>query len=211
MIMKNKIKKLLATASVALLAACGGGGDNTSIGGIYTTGEGTAQTQSKDYTNVTDFTKLGLTLINAVNLVNEKLLATPSYLDDLFTSNSVVISVPIQNYFGSDIAGDMTRAEMLVTTLKYDFPVEGTANKKPYRVEYSEYDSTGKAVYTLSASSIYGCSNANDIKNPTASCVKYEYYKLSANTVEWQWGALGAMPLVKTEAHGLVYLSALLP
>jgi hypothetical protein len=180
--------------------------------GRGTTGGGTTGTETnnnRDYTNVTEYSKVSTTLINAVNLMNEKLLATPIYIEDLYTSNRVLFAVPIQNYFGSDIAGDMARAEMLVTTLKADYPVEGTANRKPYRLKYSEYDIAGNVVYSLGIGAIYGCSNANDIKNPTAECVQYNYSEVINNVVKMSGSS--SVNLVKTESNGLVYLSNLLP
>lgn len=161
-----------------------------------------------DYTNVTDFTKLGSTVISAVNLMNSKLLASPSYLDDLLSKNTVMFDLPVQNYFGSDIANDIARAQITVSTIKADFPVEATADKKPYRLVYNEFDSNGTIKYTLRMGALYGCSNANDVKNPTAECVQYSYEAIANNAI--QFSASGSLNLVKETVNGLVYLSPLI-
>lgn len=165
-------------------------------------------TPRHDYSNVTDYAKVSNTLISAVNFMNSMLLATPSYLDDLFNSNLAQFEVPIQNYFGSDVAGDMAKAQMTVTTIKHDYPVQASADRKPYRLQYDEFDSQGANIYTLRIGSIYGCSNANDVKNPTAECVQYSYQQIVNNVMKMSGSA--SVNLVKTTTNGLVYLSPLL-
>lgn len=167
----------------------------------------TVAVTARDYTNVTNFTKLSGTVVAAVNLMNSQLLATPTYLDDLLAKNTVTYDLPVQNYFGSDTTNDVTKAQFTVTTIKADFPVQATADKKPYRLAYKEFASAGALVHTLRIGSIYGCSNSNDVNNPTAECVQYSYEATSNNTV--QFSSSGSVNLVKTVVNGLVYLSLL--
>jgi len=168
----------------------------------------TVAVTAHDYTNVTNFTKLSGTVVAAVNLMNSQLLATPTYLDDLLAKNTVTYDVPVQNYFGSDTTNDVAKAQFTVTTIKADFPVQATADMKPYRLVYEEFDGDGALVHTLRIGSIYGCSNSNDVNNPMAECVQYSYEVMSNNTV--QFSLSGSVSLVKTIVNGLTYLSSLL-
>jgi hypothetical protein len=132
------------------------------------------------------------------------LLANTAYLDDLFANNFTVFDVPVQNYFGSNHTCNIVNAQMKGTTIKYDFPVTATADRKPYRLVYTEFDSQGAGMPPLRIGSIYGCSNAQDIKNPTAECVQYDF----TTPVQYVYSSVN---LVKTITNGLVYLSPLLP
>ena len=165
----------------------------------------TVSVVEKDYSNVTDYSKIGNTLISAVEIMNENMLANPIYFDNLYNYNQVVFNVPIQDYFGSYAAQDMNRATMTVTTIKADFPVQAQPDKKPYRLRYDEYDKNNNIVYTLGVGYIYGCSNANDIKNPTAECVQYYYQEIRNNAINMS--GFSSINLVKTSDNGLIYFS----
>ena len=165
----------------------------------------TVTVAAKDYSNLTDYSKVGNTLISAIRVMNENLLANPIFLEKLYSDNSVVFNIPIQNYFGSDVAKDMSKASMIVTTIKADFPVQAASDTKPYRMKYDEYDKNNTIIYTFGIGSIYGCSNANDVKNPTSECVTYYFSEVRNNTLLMSGSS--SINLVKTTSDGLIYLS----
>lgn len=68
--------------------------------------------------NVTDYNKVGNTIIAAVNLMNDKITNNPAYSDALLNLNTIEFEVPIQNYLDSNVMTDVIKATITADTIK---------------------------------------------------------------------------------------------
>jgi len=165
------------------VAGCGGGG-TTSTAGNGATNTNNPVSVQRDLSNVTDYNKVGNTIIAAVNLMNDKITNNSAYSDALLNLNTIEFEVPIQNYLGSNVMTDVIKATITADTIKKGFPVSASATKTPYSLTYKELDSSGTSLNTfrLNYIPLGSCSNSQNIKDPTAECISYSYEILTKNT-----------------------------
>jgi len=159
------------------LAGCGGGGNSSSGIEGNTTPTTPVVTVQRDISNVTDYNKVGNTIIAAVNLMNDKITNNPAYSDALFNLNTVEFEVPVQNYLGSNVMTDVAKATITADTIKKGFPVSASSTRTPYSMIYKEFNSAGASLNTFGLNSIPlgSCSNSQNINDPTAECIQYSY------------------------------------